>query len=135
MKLTNYQILQETRRILSSPECWTRGTGAKDKDGEKVHVCDEKAQCFCIIGAICRAFHNLSHGKYCLDWHQYDEGNTEIRVFTDLLRGKLTVLGSDIYNYGYRAVLWSFNDNAKNLQEIQAFLDFVAKEPEFQPEN
>lgn len=45
-------ILRLVRERLSDPKRWTKNTYAKDKDGEHVYSCSERACRWCLSGAI-----------------------------------------------------------------------------------
>ena len=40
--------------LLDSPEKWTQRMAARDAHGERIHPLDEKASCFCLLGALIR---------------------------------------------------------------------------------
>ena len=42
--------------ILTGPEKWTKGALARSETGQTVYPTDEGAKCFCLIGAIIRAY-------------------------------------------------------------------------------
>lgn len=54
------QILTRAREILTPPKAWTRGTLARDKNHNSTNLYGEDAICFCSIGAIVRAAHQLN---------------------------------------------------------------------------
>lgn len=45
-------ILSEVRELLSDKSRWTKGSYARDKDGQPVGVRSRKAVCWCLEGAI-----------------------------------------------------------------------------------
>lgn len=42
--------------VIDSPEKWIQGSFARTKTGGRANVQDEKAYCFCVVGAIYRAY-------------------------------------------------------------------------------
>lgn len=44
--------------LLDSPEKWTKGAWGRCKDGSACDCRDERATCWCIIGAIYKCFSN-----------------------------------------------------------------------------
>lgn len=43
-------------QVIDSPEKWTTGTSARDCDGMRIGIEDERARSFCTIGAIFLAY-------------------------------------------------------------------------------
>lgn len=46
------EALQGARELIATPDKWTQGHIARDKDGEPCDVLSEDAVCFCAIGAL-----------------------------------------------------------------------------------
>jgi len=49
------QVLRKARKLIETPERWTKGDAAKDRDGVPVGMKSRAAVCFCAAGAIARA--------------------------------------------------------------------------------
>lgn len=47
-----YEFLVETKKLIDTPEKWTKGSSARDAEGHEVGTSDPKATCFCLIGAV-----------------------------------------------------------------------------------
>ena len=47
--------LRAARELLSDPDRWTKGVGARDAFGRPVSVHDESARCWCALGAVVRS--------------------------------------------------------------------------------
>jgi len=45
-------VLEDTYELLSDPARWTQGADARDAEGRKVSVEDERAVCWCLSGAL-----------------------------------------------------------------------------------
>lgn len=52
-------IAIEARKLLETPKAWTKGTYARDADGNKVSSYDKNAVCWCLEGAIHKASDSL----------------------------------------------------------------------------
>jgi hypothetical protein len=50
-----YNVLRDTRKILQERQHWTQCVSAADRNGQVVDTLDDRAFCFCLIGAIDRA--------------------------------------------------------------------------------
>jgi hypothetical protein len=42
--------------ILTDPSCWTQEAFARDKDGELCRPCNDRAEKWCVLGALMRAY-------------------------------------------------------------------------------
>ena len=51
-------IVKEAERLIRAG--WTKGTFARDKAGQGVNPISPQATCFCVLGALTRAQHNLT---------------------------------------------------------------------------
>lgn len=60
--MTPRELLIEARKKIKNPENWTKGSYAKDKDGNKVDYKSTVATCWCTLGAI------YSNASTILDW-------------------------------------------------------------------
>lgn len=59
------ETLIRARELVSTPEHWTKGSQAIDTDGSAIAWNEDKATCFCMMGAINRAAWELnSDGAY-----------------------------------------------------------------------
>ena len=97
-------IAIEVRKLLQSPKAWTKGTYARDADGNKVSSYDKNAVCWCLQGAI----HKSSERGH----------STEIwDVMENFLREK----------YGYSTIT-SYNDQTlrEHSDVIQMLDSFIA---------
>lgn len=56
------KVLEETLRIIESPERWTQGVAARDKHGNPCMATDDAARCWCVLGALSRAAENIPKG-------------------------------------------------------------------------
>lgn len=50
--ITPLELLRRVRVRLDSPERWTRGEYARNKNGRSAFVDSEEATCWCLIGAL-----------------------------------------------------------------------------------
>jgi len=57
--ITAAEVLKKARNLISKPENWTQGYAARNKLGAPVHIYSEDANCFCAVGAVGRAVHEL----------------------------------------------------------------------------
>ena len=48
------KVLQDARKLIDTPEQWTQGTFATSAAGDTVGLAEERAACFCIVGAVHR---------------------------------------------------------------------------------
>ena len=58
------EVLVNARKILSKEENWTRGSYARDEDGQSVYVNASNAVCFCSIGAVNASAMPRHSGEY-----------------------------------------------------------------------
>ena len=49
--MTPLDVLRDTREFLSDPARWTKGTAARDANGDPCEVEYEHAKSFCLLGA------------------------------------------------------------------------------------
>lgn len=59
MNVYTKKVLQRAKEIISSPERWTQGCYARDKNNFRVASDSPRAVKFCAQGAICRAASEL----------------------------------------------------------------------------
>jgi hypothetical protein len=59
MDSTELQILRRARELISDPERWTTELAARDECNGSVAPWDESAVCWCAVGAMERAAHDL----------------------------------------------------------------------------
>lgn len=62
------KVLEETLRIIESPEMWTQGVAARDEQGNPCQAIDDAACCWCVLGALSRASENVPNG-----WDSYKD--------------------------------------------------------------
>ena len=55
---TAHDLLIEARALITKPEAWIQGTGARDADGEPIAVEHEDTVSWCATGAINAAFYS-----------------------------------------------------------------------------
>jgi len=58
------QILQAALALISAPAKWTKEHVARDAHGNPVKPTDERAKCFCMVGAIQRVSAEASADAY-----------------------------------------------------------------------
>lgn len=51
----------KVHELLDSPERWTQGWLAKDKEGRHVSVHADNATCFCLVGAVGKCYSGLRY--------------------------------------------------------------------------
>jgi hypothetical protein len=51
------------KELLSSPEKWTQGVSARDKNGDIVYATCATATCFCLMGAIEHCYRNENEAE------------------------------------------------------------------------
>jgi hypothetical protein len=87
--MTVVEILKAAKAKIENPDNWTQGFYAKDSDGNTVFGCNERAVCFCALGAVQAVVgdlitHNLSANRA---WHYLDDavrpGYNRIAVLND----------------------------------------------------
>jgi hypothetical protein len=59
MTVTDHAILLRTKELLSGPDKWTLGTNARNSSAEPVSPDDSSATCWCLCGALIRAYIEL----------------------------------------------------------------------------
>ena len=107
-------IAIEARKVLQSPKAWTKGTFARDADGNKVSSYDKNAVCWCLEGAIHKASDSL-RGHSTEIWNVMDE----------FLKEK----------YGYSSMV-AYNDHTlREHSDIVRMLDSFIKEAEKEKPN
>ena len=52
--MTALEALVAAQQLISAPERWTQRVLARDQEGKPVLSCDQRAVCFCVIGAVNR---------------------------------------------------------------------------------
>ena len=57
--VTVKDILIKAKELISQPGAWTQGEIARDASGNLTEVLGEDATCFCTLGAIYKAAHDL----------------------------------------------------------------------------
>ena len=60
------EVLTKARALLETAG-WTKGEGARDKSGCWAYPTDQAAVCFCAIGALVRASHELKYPPGAID--------------------------------------------------------------------
>jgi len=97
----SHAILVRARQILAQPQSWTKGEAARDAKGHATACSASDATCFCTIGAVERARHEM------------DAGPAEIDRALDAIRAATN-----------RVFISAFNDDLKTKHEdVLAVLD------------
>lgn len=105
------RIVDRMDRILSSPERWTKGTLARDKNGRRVSCESDDAEKWCILGARYKATREL------------DNVSSEVRNEASLYLYARTMLVSHEMGFTDPA---SMNDHYKiGFDEIRRFLKLL----------
>lgn len=60
-------LARQVRELLAVPERWTRGEFARRADGSPCGSKDPAAQCWCLVGAMCRLDDDPIRGMEMLD--------------------------------------------------------------------
>ncbi len=62
-----FRVLQDVKKLLSSPERWTRGTLARNRKG-KTNWQNSNAESFCMTGAVNRIIYDLAIANKSKVW-------------------------------------------------------------------
>ncbi|RKU19010.1 hypothetical protein C6501_01680 [Candidatus Poribacteria bacterium] len=62
-----FRVLQDVKKLLSSPERWTRGTLARNRKG-KTNWQNSNAESFCMTGAVNRIIYDLAIDNKAKVW-------------------------------------------------------------------
>ncbi len=68
MNTSIHKILVAAKALIDTPEKWTKGTLARDKNGTLVQAYSDEAYSFCTLGALHRASYTLGERS----WHKHD---------------------------------------------------------------
>lgn len=71
------QILEEIKAVIDTPEKWTQGTQARDKEGNKVALFNSDAVSFCLIGAMVKVKFNTNFPDDEVGYRHYAYGQAE----------------------------------------------------------
>lgn len=115
------QILIGVRALLSEPKRWMKGGLAQDADGEDVEPFSQRAQCWCLVGAMIKVT-NEALGLPGVDGYDLHEFTAYIRA-QDLMK---RVVGDGA------GTIVSFNDapetNHIDIQQAITFAIDIARE-------
>jgi hypothetical protein len=98
------RILKRVRRRLIPRGSWTRGTNARDAQGDPIHYAGQRATCWCLVGAVL-----LESGT---TGNEYPATT----CFSEIAQTLKRDVQDDIN------AVWAFNDSATH-KEVLAVLD------------
>lgn len=100
------KILKDARKLISTPDKWTRGTYARDDGNAKVDVHSPQAVRFCAVGALRRASFNL---------HDFGDHSRAKDILTNITvkRAKTGIVG--------------YNDSSSYAEVLSLFDDAIAQ--------
>lgn len=77
------EIIKEARSIIENEKNWTKNLMARTKDGNLVQSYSEEAVCWCMAGALHRAFNKFQlYGEY--------KGTTIVEEFNNIIKNQNT---------------------------------------------
>ena len=57
-------VLKNAKAVIADPQNWCQGHLATDNKGNEVDTTNEKATCFCALGALYKSFDKLGNWNY-----------------------------------------------------------------------
>ena len=102
------RVLQRARQLVANKDTWTRGSLARDKDGEVINVDNRFAVCFCLEGAVHRSLYE--HSVNFTENGQGAEDVNRLHCALDILAQRVHVARRNCTIANHRRPLTTIND-------------------------
>lgn len=110
--MTPLDLLTEAQKLISDPAHWTRGTYARNAEGEPCTSLAPEAICFCSLGATRRAFHNAFPDPDMNNFRILSQAENFLALGSGSVQNIVTVNDSTNYSHADVMAVW---DKAKEL--------------------